>query len=194
MRQPSGRRAWGRDPRRVRPDLPEASIGAEQTFDTDVDDQEVIRRELLRLAARTAARLRAVGQRARTVTIKVRFADFATITRARTLDVPTDVSQEVFQAARALFAALDLDGARIRLVGVRAEGLAATDRAAEQLRLGARDHGWRDADRAVDEAVRRFGPGAVRPATLVTGSDIASAVVRARIAKDGQDTEPPGGE
>ena len=63
------------------------------------------------------------GWLARTVSIKVRFADFATITRSRTLDVPTDVGQELYDTARALFDALGLDRARIRLVGVRAERL-----------------------------------------------------------------------
>ncbi|HEY9473256.1 MAG TPA: DNA polymerase IV [Mycobacteriales bacterium] len=160
--------AWGRDPRRVTPDGPDGSIGAEETFDTDVHDDRVIRRELLRLADRTATRLRAGGLHARTVSIKVRFADFTTITRCRTLDVPTDVSQEVYETARDLFVALRLGQARIRLVGVRAEGLLSAEKAPEQLRLGAREHGWKDADRAVDQATRRFGAGAVRPATLVS--------------------------
>ena len=115
--------AWGRDPRRVVPDEPEKSTGAEETFGTDVDDPAVIHRELLRLSERTAGRLRSAGHLARTVSIKVRFADFATITRSRTLDVPTDVGQELYDTARALFDALGLDRARIRLVGVRAERL-----------------------------------------------------------------------
>src|SRR3712207_7083563 len=71
----------------------------------------------------------------------VRFADFATITRSRTLDVPTDVGQELYDTARALFDALGLDRARIRLVGVRAERLVQADAAPQQLELGAREHG-----------------------------------------------------
>ena len=73
-------------------------------------------------SGRRAGCARAAGS-ARTVSIKVRFADFATITRSRTLDVPTDVGQELYDTARALFDALGLDRARIRLVGVRAERL-----------------------------------------------------------------------
>ncbi|HEY9388866.1 MAG TPA: DNA polymerase IV [Mycobacteriales bacterium] len=160
--------AWGRDPRRVVPDEPSRSVGAEQTFDTDVDDPRVIHRELLRLADRTAARLRAGDLRARTVSIKVRFADFTTITRSRTLGVPTDVSQEVYETVRDLFVALGLHRTRIRLVGVRAEGLVAAREVPEQLRLGDRRYGWKEADRAVDRAARRFGAGAVRPATLMS--------------------------
>jgi DNA polymerase IV len=159
--------SWGRDPRRVVPDEPERSTGAEETFATDVDDPAVIHRELLHLSERTAGRLRSAGSLARTVTLKVRFADFATITRSRTLDVPTDVGQELYDTARALFDALGLDRARIRLVGVRAERLVDAGSTPRQLELGAREHGRRDAELAADRAARRFGAGAVRPATLL---------------------------
>jgi DNA polymerase-4 len=156
--------SWGRDPRRVVPDEPERSTGAEETFSTDID------RELLHLAERTAGRLRATGTLARTVSIKVRFADFATITRSRTLGVPTDVGQELYDTARALYDALGLDRARIRLVGVRAERLIDAGTAPQQLELGAREYGRREAELAADRAARRFGAGAVRPATLLRRS------------------------
>jgi DNA polymerase-4 len=159
--------AWGRDPRRVVPDEPERSTGHEETFATDVDDPAVIHRELLRLAERTAGRLRTGGWLARTVSIKVRFADFTTITRSRTLDVPTDVGQDLYETARALFDALGLDRARLRLVGVRAERLVQAGSTPRQLELGEREHGRRDAELAADRAARRFGAGAVRPATLL---------------------------
>jgi DNA polymerase-4 len=162
--------SWGRDPRRVVPDEPERSTGAEETFSTDIDDPVVIHRELLHLAERTAGRLRATGTLARTVSIKVRFADFATLTRSRTLGVPTDVGQELYDTARALYDALGLDRARIRLVGVRAERLIDAGTAAQQLELGAREHGRREAELAADRAARRFGAGAVRPATLLRRS------------------------
>jgi len=159
--------AWGRDERRVVPGEPEKSIGAEETFGRDVDDAEVVLRELLRLSERTAARLREQSVAARTVSIKVRFADFATITRSRTLRLPTDTGREVYDTARQLFEALGLQRARLRLVGVRAEGLVPAERAPRQLALGEREHGWREAEQAVDRAARRYGAGAVRPATLV---------------------------
>jgi DNA polymerase-4 len=170
--------AWGRDHRRVVPDEPERSTGAEETFGTDVDDPAVIHRELLRLAERTAGRLRSAGHLARTVSIKVRFADFATITRSRTLDAPTDVGQELYDTARALFDALGLDRARIRLVGVRAERLVDAGSVARQLQLGAREHGRREAELAADRAARRFGAGAVRPATLLHPREEAAAGVQ----------------
>jgi DNA polymerase-4 len=160
--------AWGRDPRRVVAQEPDRSIGAEETFATDVDDPVVVRRELLRLSERVGARLRTAGYVGRTVSIKVRFADFTTITRSRTVRDPTDVSRDIYGVAVALYDALGLDRARLRLVGVRVEGLVDTGDVDEQLVLDAPEHGWRDAEEAVDRAARRFGRGAVRPAALVT--------------------------
>ncbi len=168
--------AAGRDARDVDPYEPDKSVGAEETFDTDVDDHAVVRRELLRLAERTGRRLRASGQVGRTVAIKVRFADFTTITRARTLGVPTDAGQEIYDTARSLYDRLRLDRARIRLVGVRVEGIVPADAAPRQLEIGSRERGWREADQAVDRAARRFGSGSVRPAALVRRTDGQPAV------------------
>jgi DNA polymerase-4 len=159
--------AWGRDERRVTPHEPDKSIGAEETFPVDVDDPAVVTRELLRLSERTAARLRASGQVGRTVSIKIRFADFTTITRSRTLPESTDVGRTVYETAVALYQALGLERARLRLVGVRVEGIADAAGTPHQLQLGEKASGWREAEQAVDKASRRFGRGAVRPATLV---------------------------
>ncbi|PID96316.1 MAG: DNA polymerase IV [Actinomycetales bacterium] len=159
--------SWGRDDRAVVPHHREKSIGSDETFATDIDDPVQIHRELLRLADRTAARVRAAGLAGRTVTLKVRFADFTTITRSRTLREPTDVSREIFAAARALYDALGLQRARVRLVGVRVDGLVPAGQAIHQLRFDEPDRGWREADQAVDRASARFGAGVVRPAVLV---------------------------
>src|SRR3954447_5946423 len=156
--------AWGRDERRVIPHEPDKSIGAEETFAVDVDDPAVVARELLRLSERTAARLRATGQVGRTVSIKIRFADFTTITRSKTLPEATDVGRTVYETAVALYEALGLERARLRLVGVRVEGIADEATQARQLQLGEPDSGWREAEQAVDKAARRFGAGVVRPA------------------------------
>jgi len=159
--------AWGRDPRSVEPVVEDRSIGHEETFSRDVDDPDVVRRELLKLSERSAARLRTHGLVARTVSIKIRFADFTTITRSRTLRDATDIGREVYAAARSLYDGLGLQRARLRLVGVRLEGLVAADSAPRQLALDERPVGWREADRAVDVASARFGAGVVRPASLV---------------------------
>ena len=103
----------------------------------------------------------------RTISLKVRFADFTTITRSRTLAEPTDVARVVYGTARQLFEGLGLDRARIRLVGVRVEGLLTASKAPRQLTLDDRPQGWREAEQAADRAALRFGSGAVQPASLV---------------------------
>jgi DNA polymerase IV len=160
--------AWGRDSRGVEAAVREKSVGAEETFDVDVTDPDTIRRELLRLSRRTASALRSSGCAARTVVVKLRKADFTTITRSRTLPEPTDVSQQIYATACALYAASGLSGqARLRLVGVRAAGLVPSSAAATQLAFGDSATSWRDAESALDRIASRFGADAVRPATLV---------------------------
>lgn len=161
--------ANGRDPRRVTPDRVEKSIGAEVTFDTDVTDPIDIRRVLLGLSDKVGARLRRAGQLGWVVSIKVRFADFRTVSRSRRLAAPTDVAREVFATSWMLFTALD-PTEPVRLVGVRVEGLTDAERAPRQLTLGASECGWREAEAAVDAVVARFGQSALGPASLL-GSD-----------------------
>ena len=146
---------------------PDKSIGANETFGHDTDDRAAIVRELLRLTDRVTTRMRVSGVAGRTVTLTVRFADFTTITRSRTLPEATDVTQEVYRQAVRSYDALGLQRARIRLVGVRVEGLIPRERVHRQLVLGERERGWSEADRATDRVVRRFGAGTVRPASLL---------------------------
>ena len=159
--------SWGRDPRSVSPHEPEKSVGNEQTFEHDIDDPEVIHAHLLQLSDQVAARLRAAGYVGRTVCVKVRFADFSTITRSRTLSRSTDVGKELYDTVRGLYDGLGLQRVRIRLVGVRVEGLADAHDAPHQLLLGEPDNGRREAEVAVDALRARFGSAAVRPARLV---------------------------
>jgi DNA polymerase-4 len=159
--------SWGRDPRSVNPHEPEKSIGNEETFDQDIDDPELIHARLLRLSDQVAGRLRAAGYVARTVSLKVRFADFSTISRSRTLHGSTDVGADIYDIVRSLYDALGLQRVRIRLVGIRAEGLIAAADAPHQLLLGEPEHGRREAEVAVDALRARYGSSAVRPARLV---------------------------
>jgi DNA polymerase-4 len=159
--------SWGRDPRSVNPQEPEKSIGNEVTFDHDIDDPVVIHARLLRLADQVASRLRKAGYVTRTLSLKVRFADFTTITRSRTLSRPTDVGAEIYDTIKGLYDGLGLQRVRIRLVGVRAEGLADAAAAPAQLLLGEPEFGRRDAEVAVDALRARYGSAAVRPARLV---------------------------
>jgi DNA polymerase-4 len=105
----------------------------------------------------------------RTVAIRVRYSDFTTLTRSRTLPDATDVTGHVHAEAVRLFDALAGRRMRIRLVGVRVEGLLPLEHAHRQMVIGEREHGWPDADRAVDRVHSRFGRGLVRPAALLTG-------------------------
>ncbi len=162
--------SWGRDPRRVEPEHTEKSIGAEMTFDTDVGDPEVIRRSLLALADKVGARLRASGLVGRTIGIKVRLADFKTVNRSRTT-TSTDVAREIFETSWALFEALHA-GDRIRLIGIRVEGLAPAATASRQLTLGEPERGWRAAEAATDAVAARFGRSVVGPASLLGRSDL----------------------
>ena len=159
--------AWGRDFREVITDSPEKSISAAETFAYDLEDREEIFRELLRLSERATHRMRARELRARTIALKVRFSDFTNATKSKTLQLPINGMHEVFEVARDLFLSLKLDGSRIRLLGVSLENLVDEAGAVEQLLLGERESGWREAQEAIDRAIKRFGRGSIQPARLV---------------------------
>ncbi|MBB5869392.1 DNA polymerase-4 [Allocatelliglobosispora scoriae] len=158
--------AWGRDPRVVDTRREEKSIGAEVTFPVDVTDPVKIRQTLLALSGTVGARLRKAGQSGRTIAVKVRYSDFHTINRSRTLPAPTDVTREIFETGWSLFEALQTTE-RIRLIGVRVEGLGDADDQVRQLFLGEPERGWREAEAAVDAASARYGRSAIRPASLL---------------------------
>jgi len=145
--------AEGRDPRAVQTTRVEKSVGHEETFDVDVTDPEELRSELLRLADRVAARLRKAGWEAGGVAIKVRFADFTTISRSQTLAEPTSVGQRIGEVARALFDAVERREP-VRLIGVRAERLG---QAGSGMTLWDDDADWRRVEGALDDARARFG-------------------------------------
>jgi len=158
--------AWGRDYRDVVPDEPDKSISNAETFASDIEDTEILLRELLRLTEKATHRMRESNKSARTISIKVRFADFKTISRSKTVPLPISGTQEVYEIVRALFNALKLDGARLRLVGVGLDGLVEGIDGPEQIAFGEREKGWREATKAIDAASTRFGAGSVRPARL----------------------------
>ena len=160
--------AWGRDYRDVTPNEPDKSISAAETFAQDIDDPEEILQEFLRLTEKAAARLRENNYYAKTISIKVRFADFSTISRSKTLPLPIDSTHDIYEIAKSLYLALNLDRARLRLVGISLDNL--SEAAPEQLLLGAREKGWREADTAIDRAKLRFGGGSVRPGRLIKKS------------------------
>jgi DNA polymerase-4 len=129
------RLARGDDPRPVQPEDVEKSISADRTLDADLTAEPDVGRELLRVSEEVGTRVRARELVVRTVGIKIRFADFRTVTRVRTLAGWTSSTAEIFDTAIDLYRGLDLDKPRIRLVGVKCEGLRAAGALPEQLAL-----------------------------------------------------------
>ncbi len=155
--------AWGRDQRAVEPERRAKSIGHEETYARDLTGRDDLRREVVRLADSAARRVRAAGLAGRTITLKVRFGDFTTITRSHTFAVPTDTGHDVAEAAGGLLEQVD-SGRGIRLLGVTVSNLSEGE--TRQLSFDDAGVGWAEATRAVDDIRSRFGTGAVGPATL----------------------------
>lgn len=160
--------AWGRDPRPVQTVRHEKSIGHEQTFVSDLTDVEDMTTVLLDFSHRCAARLRAADLVCATVSIKVRFADFTTLSRSHTLDAPTDVAHEIYSTARELLAGMSLPPAGVRLLGVRCEAL--SDAATTSIQLALDDPGpqRRHAEQAMDRIRARYGSDGVTSGSLVS--------------------------
>jgi DNA polymerase-4 len=161
------RLSWGIDPRPVTPIRLEKSIGAEETFAVDTGDDAILHRELLRLSHRTAERLRSSGMVARTVALKLRYADFSTITRSRTVHTPVDSAQLIYAVAVQLLESVGDRAMTVRLVGIRAEQLEDAAQTSLQLSLDRRDDNWRAAEQALDRVSRKFGNKSVLPARLL---------------------------
>ena len=175
--------AHGVDERAVRTDEVEKSISSDRTLDTDLTDAGGVRSELLRLSGDVARRMRERGLVSRTVGIKIRFADFSTVTRVRTLPTWTDSTSAVYSVAAELFAGLALDRPRIRLVGVRCENLLDAGAVVQQLsfddliadRVSPIDqppatrqrHATRASDTVLDAARAKFGGGVLGFASLL---------------------------
>jgi DNA polymerase-4 len=162
--------AWARDPRRVEPDRPIKSVSHEETYAFDLHDGDALAVEALRLSDGVAGRLRRAELAGRTITIKVRFHDFSTITRSHTLTEAVDTTAEIAQTAVALLAEVD-PSPGVRLLGVGVSQLASGG--ARQLSLlEEAAGGWDQATGAVDEIRARFGDQAVGPAALLGSSGL----------------------
>jgi DNA polymerase IV len=161
--------AWARDDRAVEPDRAAKSVGHEETYARDHYEVASLRAEALRLADGVANRLREAGLAGRTVTLKVRFASFETITRSRTVPVPVDAGPAIARVAVELLEAVDTSPG-VRLLGVSVSNL--SPRPAEQLQLGEGPPepavAW-----AVEEVRSRFGDAAVGPAALLRAEGLS---------------------
>ena len=158
-----GRLARGIDPRPVEPDLRAKSIGHEETFPADLHERAALEREIVRMADAVAWRLRRDGRAARTVTLKVRFGDFRTITRSVTAARPIDDGPELADAALGLLREVD-PAPGVRLLGVTGSGL--VEAAARQLSFDdVEAPDWHEASGAIDAIRARFGDAAIGPAS-----------------------------
>lgn len=164
--------AHGIDQRRVVPDREAKSISHETTFATDIADLEALRAWLLELTEQVARRLRRHQLRGRTVQLKVRFADFSTITRAQTLPQATNVTLELWHAADELLRErLPKRRLEVRLLGMGVSGL---DASGEQQRMLFDEPGHEkqsQLDAVADRIRQQFGAaGLGRAATLLHGA------------------------
>ena len=175
--------SWGRDERPVEPERATKSIGHEETYPRDLYEIDGLRQEAVRMGESVAARLRDHGLAGRTVNIKVRFADFHTVTRSRTLLTPLDGGPAIAGTAVDLLDQID-PSSGVRLLGVSASNL--VSRPARQLTFDDADAPWANATRAVDEVRRRFGDEAVGPASLVGEGGL-------RVKRRGDQQWGPGG-
>ncbi|MEA1903355.1 MAG: DNA polymerase IV [Actinomycetota bacterium] len=154
----------GFDPRPVQPDTKAKSISVEQTYDRDLEGIEVVGTALLAHAQKLSVRLRRAGLAARTLTLKVRFGDFETVTRSHTVEGAIDSSRDLFRVGNELVAQVDLDRP-VRLLGL---GGANLERASEPRQLGLdSSEEWARVDDAVASIRDRYGTDAVSPARLI---------------------------
>jgi DNA polymerase-4 len=173
--------AWGRDPRSVTTVSEEKSVGHEVTFEENVGDADRIRRELFRLSDQVARRMRKAGATGRTVQLKLRFGDFETITRSKTLAEPTDLGRRIYEEVRGIYEASGHAGSLsrhptpLRLVGVRMEQLAFVGSSQGAVGLWDDDADWREAETTMDALRARFGPGSVTSASLIETSTMRRA-------------------
>ncbi len=179
------RLAWAIDDRPVHVDRELKSIGHEETFSTDRHTHGELRAELVRLADAVAGRLRAHGGGARTVSVKVRFAGFETITRSVTLSAGVGSAHAITAAAEPLLAAID-PGPGVRLLGVSVsnfadqaeqltmDGLFAAPASPGGQSVSAQDvgRGWQLAEETMDAIRERFGATAIGPASAVSASGL----------------------
>jgi len=141
------------------------SISHEHTYNEDTADLAKIESTLMRLSEMVGRRLRAGGFHARTIQLKLRYKDFTTITRARSLAAPTQLDMEIFEQVRELFHKNWRKGTAVRLLGVHASGFENAAGQADLLESGRRER-WRQALSAADRMRDKFGDASI---TLATG-------------------------
>ncbi len=161
--------AHGLGSRAVHPDSDAKSIGAETTFEEDTDDADFLERALLDLSEDVGWRLREAGLHARTVTLKARFSDFRTITRAATLPEATNTTLDIYRTAAALMRTKVPPGEPLRLVGVTVSHLSSQGQGQLML-FGGAGRKAKELEKAVDNVRRKLGKDSVKRGRLIEGT------------------------
>ena len=156
--------ASGSDERRVEPDHEAKSVSVEETYSTDLEGLEVVRGALLALSHRLSSRLRRSGVTARTITLKVRFSGFETLTRSKTNERPLVGWHEIYSAALQLLDGID-PTRPVRLLGLGGSNLVSVEVPGRLDLDGTAD--WERVEEAVFEVRERFGDRSIRSARLV---------------------------
>jgi DNA polymerase-4 len=161
------RLARGEDDRQVEVDQPAKSFGAEETFAVDQTSREALQRQLLAQAEKVAARLRRQGLEGRIVTLKVRYDDFATVTRRLTLAAPTANGLLLYRAGLELLARTEAGSRPVRLLGLSAGELEPPAQGQASLFPDEKSQRLADLDRSLDRLAERFGASSVRRGSLL---------------------------
>lgn len=153
----------GIDNRPVKSQTQAKSISSEQTFATDIANKDTLLSILLTQLEEVAQRLRAEGLQGRTVTLKIRYGDFKTLTRSVTLDQPTDITQIIWQQARQLFLKWHkTGGGALRLLGVSVSGLSAEGSGQALLFDNPQDKKQKKLDTAFDAVRKKYGDNSIK--------------------------------
>ncbi len=158
----------GSDDSTVTPHTPHKSISSERTLAADTRDIKLLKRYLLKQSEEVAKQLRKTGVRAKTITLKIKDADFKTITRRTTIAIPTQSSKSIYKHAAQMIDDFKITQ-KIRLIGVGTTGFSAVT---ASVQMGLFEHrskpadNWEKVDKTLDSISRKFGKDAIGRATL----------------------------
>jgi DNA polymerase-4 len=164
--------ARGFDERKVEPPGSAKSVGRERTFGADTRDLAGLEKEILKLADQVGSRLRSKNLKGRTITLKVKYADFHSLTRSRTLSEATCHGPEIYRAARELFRSLDNRGKAIRLLGVTVSGFGGEEKTQLFLFEAGENKRLFDLDKSLDRIREKYGEDSILPGTLLDEDEV----------------------
>ncbi len=160
--------AAGRDHATVTPWSPHKSVSSERTLGEDTRDKELLHKYLLKQSEEVARQLRKAGVKARTITLKIKHADFKQYTRSKTISIPTRSSETIYHHAASLLDSYELTQ-KIRLIGLSTSGFQSAGQPVQLSlfdRVEQSDESWEIVDRTVENITQKFGRDAIKRGTL----------------------------